>query len=99
VIGELDDVNYGGSRAEIVLTSKWVSLSAVRVRELIEPLGFVGGKTIVDDYLREVRPLFQPRRAFQRTVYRPGEVCQFDLWPTTEQGPGRARPDPSGIWS
>jgi transcriptional regulator with XRE-family HTH domain len=25
-------------------------LSGVRVRELIEPLGFVGGKTIVDDY-------------------------------------------------
>jgi transposase len=25
-------------------------LPGVRVRELIEPLGFVGGKTIVDDY-------------------------------------------------
>jgi transposase len=33
-------------------------LPGMRVRELIEPLGFVGGKTIVDDYLREVRPLF-----------------------------------------
>ena len=52
-----------------------------RVRELIAPLGFDGGKTIVDDYLREVRPLFlPPPRTFQRTVYRPGEVCQFDLW-------------------
>ena len=30
----------------------------MRVRELIEPLGFDGGKTIVDDYLREVRPMF-----------------------------------------
>ena len=29
-------------------------LSGVRVRELIEPLGFCGGKSIVDDYLREV---------------------------------------------
>src|SRR5207244_3116717 len=55
-------------------------LTGVRVRELIEPLGFVGGKTIVDDYLREVRPLFDPPRTFQRTVYRPGEICQFDLW-------------------
>ena len=35
-------------------------LTGVRVRELIEPLGFDGGKTIVDDYLREVRPLFVP---------------------------------------
>ncbi len=35
----------------------------------------------VDDYLREVRPLFAPPpRTFQRTVYRPGEICQFDLW-------------------
>jgi transposase len=51
-----------------------------RVRELIEALGFDGGKTIVDDYLREVRPFFEPPRTFQRTVYRPGEICQFDLW-------------------
>ena len=52
-----------------------------RIRELIEPLGYVGSKTIVDDYVRELRPLFcPPPRVFQRTVYRPGEVCQFDLW-------------------
>jgi transposase len=52
----------------------------VRVRELIEPLGFDGGKTIVDGYLREVRPLFLKLRTHQRTVYRPGEICQWDLW-------------------
>jgi hypothetical protein len=40
----------------------------------------VGGKTIFDDYLREVRPRYQPLRTYQRTVYRPGELCQFDLW-------------------
>jgi transposase len=51
-----------------------------RIRELIGPLGFDGGKTIVDDYLRQVRPLFDPSRTFQRTIYRPGEICQFDLW-------------------
>jgi transposase len=55
-------------------------LPGQRVRELIAPLGFAGGKTIVDDYLREVRPLFRAPRTFQRTVYRPGEICQFDLW-------------------
>jgi transposase len=55
-------------------------LTGVRVRELIEPLGFDGSKTIVDDYLREVRPVFEKRRTYQRTLYRPGEVCQFDLW-------------------
>ena len=56
-------------------------LPGVRVRELLEPLGCTAGKTIVDDYLREVRPLFAPPpRTFQRTVYRPGEICQFDVW-------------------
>jgi transposase len=55
-------------------------MSGQRVRELIVPLGYAGGKTIVDDYLREVRSLFDPPRTFQRTVYRPGEICQFDLW-------------------
>jgi transposase len=62
-------------------------LPGVRVRELIAPLGFDGGKTIVDDYLREVRPLFAPKRTFQRTVYRPGEVCQWDLWEPSEPVP------------
>jgi transposase len=55
-------------------------LTGVRIREMIEPMGFAGGKSIVDDYLREVRPLFATRRTFQRTIYRPGEICQFDLW-------------------
>jgi transposase len=63
-------------------------LPGQRVRELIAELGFGGGKTIVDDYLREVRPMFAPRpRAFQRTVYRPGEICQFDLWEPRREVP------------
>lgn len=57
------------------------TLTGVRIRELIEPLGFSGSKTIVDDYLREVRPIVcPPARTFQRTIYRPAEICQFDLW-------------------
>jgi transposase len=55
-------------------------LPGQRIRELIAPLGYEGGKTILDDYLREVRPLFAPPRTYQRTIYRPGEICQFDLW-------------------
>jgi transposase len=62
-------------------------LPGQRVRELIAPLGYVGGKTILDDYLREVRPLFDPPRTFQRTVYRPGEICQFDLWQPKREVP------------
>lgn len=55
-------------------------LPATRIRELIAEAGYQGGRTILDQYLREVRPLFAPARTFQRTVYRPGEICQFDLW-------------------
>jgi hypothetical protein len=52
----------------------------VRIREEIEMLGYGGGKTILDDRLRELRPRFlPPPRSFQRTVYRPGELAQFDL--------------------
>ena len=69
---------------------------AQRIRELIAPLGFEGGKTIVDDYLREVRPLFVDAADLQRTVYRPGEICQFDLWEPEGRDPGRPWPDPPG---
>lgn len=63
-------------------------LPGVRIRELLEPLGCTAKKTVVDDYLREVRPLFaSPTRTFQRTVYRPGEVCQFDVWQPREEIP------------
>src|SRR2546428_11274529 len=59
-------------------------LPGKRVRELLEEQGYAGGKTILDDYLREVRPLFLPRpRTFQRTSYRPGPLCPFDpRWPS-----------------
>jgi transposase len=82
-------------KAEICeLLRKDHKLTGVRIRELIEPLGYAGGKSIVDDYLREVRPLFAPKRTFQRTVYRPGEICQFDLWQPEREVPvghGQAR--------
>jgi transposase len=55
-------------------------LTGQRIRELIAPLGFCGGKTIVDDYVREIRPFFVDARTHRRTAYRPGEICQFDLW-------------------
>jgi transposase len=56
-------------------------LPGARVRELLAELGYRGGQTILDDHLREVRPRFLPApRTYQRTRYRPGELCQFDLW-------------------
>jgi transposase len=55
-------------------------LSGVRIREELEQDGYDGSKTILDDLLRELRPRYlPPPRSFQRTRYRPGELCQFDL--------------------
>jgi transposase len=55
-------------------------LSGVRIREELEKLGYDGGKTILDDLLRGLRPRFlPPPRSFQRTRYRPGQLAQFDL--------------------
>jgi transposase len=62
-------------------------LPGVRVGELLEPLGWDGGKTILDDYLREIRPLFQTTRTTQRTIYRPAEICQFDVWEPKHEVP------------
>ena len=47
------------------------------IRERITEDGYAGSKTILDDY---VRPVFRPPRTYQRTIYRPAELCQFDLW-------------------
>lgn len=64
------------------------------VRERIAAAGYEGGKTILDDYVRELRPIFSPPRTFQRTSYRPGELVQFDLWEPSEEiavGHGQTR--------
>jgi hypothetical protein len=62
-------------------------IPAQRLRELAIELGYGGGKTIFDDYVREVRPRYLVRRTFQRTVYRPGELVQCDLWEPREPVP------------
>jgi transposase len=60
------------------------SIQSLRLREMATELGYDGGKTIFDDYVREVRPRFVVKRTFQRTVYRPGELVQCDLWEPRE---------------
>jgi hypothetical protein len=56
------------------------SIPSKRLLQLAEELGYRGGKTIYDDYVREVRPRYRRRRTYQRTLYRPGELVQFDLF-------------------
>jgi hypothetical protein len=58
-----------------------------RLRELAVEIGYAGGKTIFDAYVREVRPRFLVKRTFQRTIYRPAELIQCDLWEPSEHVP------------
>ena len=62
-------------------------IPSLRLREMASELGYEGGKSIFDDYVREVRPRFLVRRTFQRTLYRPGELAQCDLWEPREPIP------------
>ncbi len=55
-------------------------IESQRLRELAGEIGYDGGKSIFDDFVREVRPRFVVPRTFQRTIYRPGELVQCDLW-------------------
>ena len=63
------------------------TIQSLRLREMAAELGYAGGKTIFDDYVREVRLRFLVRRTFQRTVNRPGELVQCDLWEPREPVP------------
>lgn len=56
------------------------TIPSLRLREMATELGYAGGKSIFDDFVRDVRPRFVVKRTFQRTIYRPGELVQCDLW-------------------
>jgi transposase len=47
---------------------------------IAERIGWPYGITVLRDRVRELRPLFVPPDPSQRTVYRPGELAQWDLW-------------------
>ncbi|MBK5232937.1 MAG: IS21 family transposase [Thermoleophilia bacterium] len=53
----------------------------------ITEAGYTGRQTILDDLVRELRPVHAPSRRFQRTTYLPGEICQFDIWRPGEEIP------------
>ncbi|MGI9621233.1 MAG: IS21 family transposase [Acidimicrobiales bacterium] len=47
---------------------------------IAERVGWERGMTVLRDRVAELRPLFVPPDPAQRTLYRPGELAQFDLW-------------------
>ncbi len=73
-------------------TGSAVDMVDARIRELLaefptmpatviaERIGWERGMTILNERVRELRPLFVPPDPVQRTSYRPGELIQWDLW-------------------
>jgi hypothetical protein len=57
------------------------------MRELAGELRYQDGKTMCNEYVREVRPRFLVCRALQRTVYPPRELVHCDLWDSWEPDP------------
>jgi transposase len=47
---------------------------------IAERIEWSHGITILRNRVAELRPLFRPPDPYQRTVYAPGELVQFDLW-------------------
>ena len=47
---------------------------------IAERIGWTRGITVLRDRVAELRPAFQVPEAFGRTEYKPGELCQWDLW-------------------
>ena len=88
---------YSRARGESILDpfKDWIcgqlqadpKVPSQRLRELAGEIGYAGGKTIFDAYVREVRPRFLVKRTFQRTIYRPAELIQCDLWEPSEYVP------------
>ena len=67
------------------------TIQSLRLREMATELGYRGGKSIFDDYVREVRPRFLVKRTFQRTIYRPGELGAVRSVGAARADRGRAR--------
>jgi transposase len=88
---------YARARAESILDpfKDWIceqlqadpKVPSQRLRELAGEIGYAGGKTIFDAYVREIRPRFLVKRTFQRTIYRPAELVQCDLWEPSRHVP------------
>jgi hypothetical protein len=52
--------------------------SAAVIGQRIQPLGYIGGGSILRHYVHEVRPQSKPQRAFVRMEPKPGERFEVD---------------------
>ena len=77
------------------------TIGGERIRELIAPLGgFDGGQTIVDDYVREARPLFAtPRRISAASIGRARTASSIPWSRPPRCRSVTAGPGAGGSWS
>ena len=47
---------------------------------IAERIGWCRGITVLRERVGELRPAYRVPEAFGRTEYKPGELCQWDLW-------------------
>lgn len=59
------------------LLASYPSLTAVRVKEIIDKDGYQGGRSIMQEYVSQVRPQSR-RRVYQSVPWEPGEAMQVD---------------------
>jgi len=59
------------------LLTEWPTMPATVIAERI---GWDRSLTVLKDRVRVLRPLFMPPDPASRTIYRPGELAQCDLW-------------------
>jgi transposase len=60
------------------LLEQWPRASSVSIRQRIQPLGYTGGKSILQEYLATVRKIQNPTRAYLRIESSPGDCFQID---------------------
>ena len=60
------------------LLERWPQASAVSIRQHIQPLGYTGGKSILQEYVATVRKVQNPARAYLRIESSPGDCFQID---------------------
>jgi transposase len=66
--------------AEPEIRALLVEFPSMPTTVIAERIGWDRGMTILNERVRELRPLFVPPDPVQRTSYRPGELVQWDLW-------------------
>ena len=60
------------------LLEQWPRASSVVIRQRIQPLGYTGGKSILQEYIATVRNIQDPPRAYMRIESSPGDCFQID---------------------